>query len=74
MSVARADVFDFELAAVDSVPEGWSVAMTHEGGEARWAVVSTDEGGGALAQLSNDATPQRFRWRYSRETQFATAR
>lgn len=59
-SVARAEVFDFESAPVDSLPPGWSVAMTHEGGQPRWAVVRADEGGQALAQLSNDRTSQRF--------------
>jgi hypothetical protein len=59
-SAALAEVFDFESAALDSVPTGWSVAMTHEGGQPRWAVVRADEGGQALAQLSNDATSQRF--------------
>jgi hypothetical protein len=57
---ARAEVFDFESAAVDSMPPGWSVAMTHEGGQPRWAVVRADEGGQVLAQLSNDRTSQRF--------------
>ncbi len=59
-SVARAEIFDFEAAAVDSMPPGWFVAMTHDGGQPRWAVVRADEGGRALAQLSNDRTPQRF--------------
>jgi hypothetical protein len=58
--VASAEVFDFESAAVDSLPKGWSVAMTHEGGAPRWAVVAADEGGNALAQLSDDSTSQRF--------------
>jgi hypothetical protein len=60
MSVARAEVFDFESAPLDSLPPGWSVAMTHEGGPPRWGVVRADEGGQALAQLSSDRTPQRF--------------
>jgi Domain of Unknown Function (DUF1080) len=60
MGVARAEVFDFESAAVDSMPQGWSVAMTHDGGQPRWAVVSGDGGGKVLAQLSNDPTAQRF--------------
>jgi len=60
LGVARAEVFDFESAAIDSAPQGWTIAMTHEGGEPRWAVVSTDERGKALAQLSNDSTSQRF--------------
>ena len=60
IGVARAEVFDFESAAVDSVPQGWSVAMTNEGGEPRWAVVPSEEGGHVLAQLSNDPTSQRF--------------
>jgi hypothetical protein len=60
MSVARAEVIDFESAAVDSMPQGWSVAMTHEGGEPRWVVVPADDGGKVLAQLSDDPTTQRF--------------
>jgi hypothetical protein len=59
-SVARAEVFDFESASVDSMPPGWSVAMTNDGGQPRWAVVRADEGGQVLAQLSDDRTSQRF--------------
>jgi hypothetical protein len=59
-SLARAEVFDFESAPLDSLPPGWSTAMTHEGGEPRWAVVRAEEGGQALAQLSTDRTSQRF--------------
>lgn len=57
---ARAEVFDFESAEVNSVPQGWSVAMTNEGAAPGWAVVPSDEGGKVLAQLSNDPTAQRF--------------
>jgi hypothetical protein len=60
MSAARAEVIDFESAAVDSVPQGWLVAMTHEGEEHRWAVVPGDDGEKVLAQLSDDPTAQRF--------------
>lgn len=59
-SVARAEVFDFESTRLDSLPPGWSVAMTHEGGDPHWAVVRAAEGGQALAQLSSDRTSQRF--------------
>ena len=59
-SHVRGEVLDFEAAALDSVPAGWSVAMTHEGGAPRWAVVQGEEGGQVLAQLSNDRTSQRF--------------
>jgi hypothetical protein len=60
MSVARAEVIDFESAAVEAMPQGWSVAMTHEGEEPRWAVIPGDDGGKVLAQLSDDPTAQRF--------------
>ena len=59
-SALRAEVLDFESAPLDSLPPGWSVAMTHEGAGARWAVVQVEEGGRALAQLSTDRTSQRF--------------
>ena len=60
MSVARAELFDFESAAVDALPQGWSVAMTHDGGQPRWIVVRSEEGGLVLAQTSDDSTSQRF--------------
>ena len=60
VSIVQAEVIDFESAAVDSMPPGWSVAMTHEGAEPRWAVMPGDGGGKVLAQLSNDPTAQRF--------------
>jgi hypothetical protein len=60
MNVARAELFDFESSAVDTLPQGWSVAMTHSGGQPQWLVVRSEEGGLVLAQMSNDPTSQRF--------------
>jgi hypothetical protein len=60
---ARAELFDFDSAALQSVPAGWLAAMTHEGGPPRWEVVRDDSARGrgrVLAQLSEDRTAQRF--------------
>ncbi len=59
-NVARAELFDFESSAVDALPQGWSIAMTHEGGPPQWIVVRSEEGGWVLAQTSDDPTSQRF--------------
>jgi hypothetical protein len=60
---AAAEVVDFEGMPVDSPPDGWTVAKTGPGAAPRWEIV-TDEsspaGARVLAQLSGDATAERF--------------
>lgn len=56
-------VFDFESSSLGDLPEGWSVAMTHEGGAPIWEVredQSAPSGSRILAQVSDNATSGRF--------------
>lgn len=60
---AFAQTIDFESTALGGLPAGWSVAMTGEGGEPRWAVErdsSSAAGERVLAQLSDDRASGRF--------------
>lgn len=53
----------FDKAKPGSLPRGWKVAMTHEGGAPRWETVtdpSAPSRPNVLAQLSTDATSGRF--------------
>jgi len=62
-ALALGDVLDFEAADVGSVPTGWTVAMTSDGGQPRWEVVSdptSPSGEKVLAQVSDDRTAGRF--------------
>jgi hypothetical protein len=62
-AVALGDVVDFEAADVGSVPTGWTVAMTSDGGQPRWEVVrdaTSPAGERVLAQVSDDRTSGRF--------------
>src|SRR5216683_3754593 len=58
-----AETLNFDNARAGSVPAGWSVAMTHKGGAAKWEV-RTDETApskpNVFAQVSNDRTAGRF--------------
>src|SRR5579859_4172371 len=62
-SVASAETIRFDSGAPGALPPGWTVAMTHAGGEPRWQIVS-DPGAPSppyvLAQLSQDRTAGRF--------------
>ena len=58
-----AEVIDFESADLGSVPAGWSISMTHDGGLPRWEIQSdatAPSGPKVLAQLSTDRTSGRF--------------
>jgi len=60
---ALGDVFNFEAADIGTVPTGWTVAMTSDGGQPRWEVVrdaTSPVGEKALAQTSDDRTSGRF--------------
>src|SRR5579864_8199318 len=62
-SVASAETIRFDSGMPGALPPGWTVAMTHAGGEPRWQIVS-DPGAPSppyvLAQLSQDRTAGRF--------------
>lgn len=61
--LALGDVLDFEAADIGSVPAGWTVAMTGDGGQPRWEVVrdaTSPVGKKVLAQISDDRTSGRF--------------
>ena len=53
----------FEKAKIGTLPPGWTSAMTHSGGEARWQVINDQRETGktqVLAQISQDKTSGRF--------------
>ena len=59
----RAETINFDRAASRSVPAGWTVAMTHQGGPPKWEVLednSAPSKPNVLAQISNDRTAARF--------------
>jgi hypothetical protein len=62
-SAVRAERIRFDAAAEGSMPRGWSIAMTHEGGEPEWRIVrdpSAPIPPFVLAQTSRDRTAGRF--------------
>ena len=62
-SAVRAERIRFDAAAEGSMPRGWSIAMTHEGGEPQWQIMrdpSAPSPPYVLAQTSQDKTAGRF--------------
>jgi hypothetical protein len=62
-SLALAEVIRFEADRPGTLPRGWSVAMTHDGGAPRWEIVQDESAPSppyVLAQLSRDRTAGRF--------------
>jgi len=62
-SSCRAEIINFDRAAPGTVPAGWTVAMTHQGGPPKWEVFQDNSAPSkpcVLAQLSNDRTAGRF--------------
>jgi hypothetical protein len=58
-----AEVINFDSAPPGSVPPGWTVAMTHNGGAPKWEVLndpSAPSKPNVLAQTSSDPTDGRF--------------
>ena len=58
-----AEVINFDSAQPGSVPPGWTVAMTHNGGAPKWEVLndaSAPSKPNVLAQSSSDPTDGRF--------------
>jgi len=59
--VLLADVLNFEDSDVGSVPAGWTVAMTSDGGQPSWEIVvdqTSPAGGKVFAQLSDDRSAE----------------
>src|SRR6516225_7562446 len=62
-SLTFAEVMRFESDTPGTVPRGWSVAMTHNGGAPRWEIVRDESAPSpphVFAQLSQDRTAGRF--------------
>ncbi len=60
---AQAETIHFDSDSIGSLPSGWSSAMTHSGGLARWEIVRNDTAPSkpnVLAQLSSDSTRGRY--------------
>ncbi len=58
-----AETINFDSSAVGSVPAGWSLAMTHDGGSPKWATLkdgTAPSSPNVLAQTSIDRTNGRF--------------
>ena len=61
--ICRAQTINFDRAPTGSVPDGWSVAMTHQGGGPKWEVRKDDSAPSrpnVFAQISTDSTAGRF--------------
>ena len=61
--VCRAEMINCDRGTAGAPPEGWTVAMTHEGGAPKWEVRSDDSAPSkpnVLAQTSTDRTAGRF--------------
>ena len=62
-AAVRAEVVDFEGMPVGSPPADWTIAKTGGGAAPRWEIVTdstSSTGARVLAQLSEDATADRF--------------
>jgi hypothetical protein len=63
LPICRAETLNFDQARIGSIPAGWTIAMTHEGGAPKWEVIKDDSAPSkpnVLAQVSNDRTAGRF--------------
>jgi hypothetical protein len=61
--MAASRTIRFDAAVEGKLPSGWTSDMTHAGGPPRWEVVkdsTAPSGAKALAQLSTDATSDRY--------------
>ena len=57
------ETINFDRAAAGELPNGWTVAMTHQGGPPKWEVLrdpTAPSKPNVLAQTSNDSTAGRF--------------
>lgn len=61
--ICRAQTITFDRAQAGSVPDGWTIAMTHQGGPPKWEVRADDSAPSkpnVFAQVSTDRTAGRF--------------
>ena len=61
--VGFAQSIKFDREQAGSVPEGWVIAMTHQGGPPKWEVLKNDSAPSkpnVFAQISSDCTAGRF--------------
>lgn len=69
-----AQTISFDQFRPGSVPEGWTIAMTHDGGPPKWEVLSDNSAPSqpnVLAQTSTDNTSGRFPLAIYEKTPFA---
>jgi hypothetical protein len=62
-SICRAQTIDFDRAQTGSIPDGWTVAMTHQGSPPRWQVLADNSAPSkpnVFGQVSTDRTAGRF--------------
>lgn len=63
MPVFSAETIGFDQSKAGSVPDGWTIAMTHQGGAPKWEIredASAPSKPNVLAQVSTDRTAGRF--------------
>ncbi len=61
--ICPAQTINFDRAQTGSVPDGWTIAMTHQGGAPKWEVLkdgSAPSKPNVFAQISSDRTAGRF--------------
>lgn len=61
--LSGAELINFDDAKPGTLPAGWTIAMTHQGGPPKWEVLqdsSAPSKPNVLAQVSNDRTAGRF--------------
>ena len=62
-SICRAQMIDFDRAQTGSIPDGWTVAMTHQGSPPKWQVLADNSAPSkpnVFGQVSTDRTAGRF--------------
>ncbi len=61
--LCAAETINFDNAPAGTVPPGWTIAMTHQGGAPKWEVIKDESAlskPNVFAQVSNDRTAGRF--------------
>jgi hypothetical protein len=62
-SIGQSQPINFDHVSPGDIPEGWSIAMTHQGGLPKWEVLKDESAPSkpnVFAQVSNDRTAGRF--------------
>lgn len=71
---AQAQTISFDSSTPGTIPEGWTVAMTHDGGAPKWEIVADDSAPSkpaVFAQTSDDKTSARYPLAIFDKTSFA---